>query len=587
MRSIFLLLACVSFTAIAQNNDWLTYYERSGFTRTPRYDQTIEYCKRLDRGSPWIKYLSFGKSPQGRPMPLVILSKDRAFTPAAARAARKPVILIQSGIHAGEIDGKDASLMLMREIAITKKLEYLIDNAILLFVPIFNVDGHERFGPYNRINQNGPEEMGWRTTAQNLNLNRDYMKADAPEMRAMLKLFTEWLPDLYIDCHVTNGIDFQYDITYAAETWQNSDPDVASWITGSLLPHALSRVEAAGHRIFYYVFPREEKDLGKGLGAGPAPPRFSTGYAAIQNRPAILVETHVLKPYKTRVSATYHFLIGLIERVNTDRNRLHEVIWVADTRSERGPMPTLPVAFRQTENSVMREFLAIKSRTERSMISGDTRLIYTGEPETVVAPFFGEAKVVDSVTVPAAYLIPQEWTTVLDVLRAHGVSMRSLVKPETLAVDSYILRDVKFRSRPYEGRFGVTSLTADPVHEIRTYPAGTWIVPTAQRSAKVAIHLLEPRAPDSFIAWGFFNSIFEQKEYAENYVMEGIAPEMLAAKPSLREEFDLKIMTDSTFAKSPQARLAWLYDRSPWRDQWLNKYPVGKITNKEVLNSLQ
>ncbi len=587
MRSILLLLALVNAAAFSQNNNWLTYYERSGHTKTPRYAESIEYCKRLERGSPWVKYLSFGKSPQGRDLPLVILSKDRAFTPARARSTRKPVILIQSGIHAGEIDGKDASLMLMREIAITKKLAPLLDNAILLFVPIFNVDGHERFGPYNRINQNGPEEMGWRTTAQNLNLNRDYMKADAPEMRAMLKLFHEWLPDLYIDCHVTNGIDFQYDITYAAETWGNSDPDIAGWITGSLLPHALPRVEAAGHKIFYYVFPREENDLSKGLAAGPAPPRFSTGYAAIRNRPAILVETHVLKPYKTRVSATFHFLIGLIERVNQDANRLHEVIWLADTRTERGPMPHVSIAFRQTDNSVMREFLAIKARFEQSLVSGGTRRIYTGEPETVVVPFYEEAVAVDSVTVPVAYLVPPEWTTVLDVLRTHGIAMRRLAKPETLTVDSYIFRDVKFRTRPYEGRVGVASLVTDPLRESREFPAGTWVVPTAQRGGKVAVHLLEPRAPDSFVAWGFFNSIFEQKEYAEDYVMEGIASEMLVAHPALRGEFDLKLMTDSTFAKDPQARLSWLYNRSQWKDSWMNKYPVGKITSEEALNSLR
>ncbi|MER3522881.1 MAG: hypothetical protein C4326_02135, partial [Ignavibacteria bacterium] len=220
---LFITLVSLIHDAVAHSDEWLTPYERSGFVRTPRYDETVAYCTRMAAASPWVHYTSFGVSPQGRALPLVILSKERLFDPRSAQASGKAMVLIQSGIHAGEIDGKDASLMLMREIAITKQLASLLDNTILLFVPIFNVDGHERFGPYNRINQRGPEEMGWRTTAQNLNLNRDYMKADAPEMRALLKLFAAWLPDLYVDCHVTDGIDVQYDVTYAIEKAPNMD----------------------------------------------------------------------------------------------------------------------------------------------------------------------------------------------------------------------------------------------------------------------------------------------------------------------------------------------------------------------------
>ncbi|HEX7574563.1 MAG TPA: M14 family metallopeptidase, partial [Bacteroidota bacterium] len=304
------------------DSTWATDFERSGGTRTPRYDETLAYCRRLEGASRWMRVTSFGTSPRGRELPLVILSRERAFDPAATSRTRKAVILIQSGIHAGEIDGKDASLMLMRDIAVTKSLAHLLDSTIILFVPIFNVDGHERFGPFNRINQNGPEEMGWRTTAGNLNLNRDYMKAEAPEMKAMLRLFTAWLPDLYVDCHVTDGIDFQYDITYAVEPAPYLDAGVSAWIQESLLPSALPVVEKSGHRIFNYVFPREENDPGKGLNAGSSTPRFSTGFAALQNRPAVLIETHMLKPYRVRVNATYHFLRSMIEAINRDPSSL-------------------------------------------------------------------------------------------------------------------------------------------------------------------------------------------------------------------------------------------------------------------------
>ncbi len=560
--------------------EWLTYYEQSGYVRTPRYGETVEYCRRLDKASPWVKYTSFGVSPQGRDLPLVILSKDQIFDPRKAAASGKAIVLIQSGIHSGEIDGKDASLMLMRDIAITKQYASLLDHTILLFVPIFNVDGHERFGPYNRINQNGPVEMGWRTTAQNLNLNRDYMKADTPEMHAMLRLFTTWLPDLYVDCHVTDGIDFQYDITYAIETAQNTDAGVARWIKEKLLPESLPKVEAAGHKIFYYVFPREDNDLSKGLTGGAAPPRFSTGYAALQNRPSMLIETHMLKPYRTRVEATYHFLRAMIECVNNDAHALRSAVRAADeTTACLGLAPTpafLPLSFRLTEQRSMVKFLGIATRFEPSTVSGGTRRIYTGEPVELTVPFYNDVLVTDSVAVPFAYLVPQEWRFVKERALLHGIRVEQLLRPVTLEVESYRFSDVKFRERPYEGRHGVT-FTANPVREVRTYPRGTYVIRTNQRAAKVAVHLLEPRSPDSFVAWGFFSAIFEQKEYAESYVMEEIGAKMLAEDEQLRREFEQKVMSDSMFAKSPAARLNWLYLRSKWADPSLNVYPIGRL----------
>jgi hypothetical protein len=333
--TLFLALLALPGVSSAQGDKWITEFERSGGTRTPRFEETLDYCRKLEKASPWIRVTSFGVTPRGRKLPLVILSKDRAFDPASAARTGKAVILIQSGIHAGEIDGKDASLMLMRDIAVTKTLPHLLDSTIILFVPIFNLDGHERFGPFNRINQDGPEEMGWRVTAQNLNLNRDYMKSETPEMQAMLRLFTAWLPDFYVDCHVTDGIDFQYDVTYAVEPPPYLDARVSGWIQRTLLPAAIPVVEQSGHKIFEYVFPREDRDLSKGLNAGASTPRFSTGFAALQNRPAVLIETHMLKPYKMRVEATYHFLRGMIGAINANPSALRAAVRAADAPGRR------------------------------------------------------------------------------------------------------------------------------------------------------------------------------------------------------------------------------------------------------------
>ncbi|MBI5473457.1 MAG: M14 family metallopeptidase [Ignavibacteriae bacterium] len=591
--SLLLLLLTSAFTmsllAQTSRDEWLTYYEKSGYTETPRYDETIEYCKRLDKASAWVKYTSFGASPQGRKLPLVILSKSGAFDAAAVRRSGKAVVLIQSGIHSGEIDGKDASLMLMREIAITKKLQALLDNAVLLFVPIFSVDAHERFDKYNRINQNGPEEMGWRVNAQNLNLNRDYMKADSPEMRAMLRLFATWLPEFYVDCHVTDGIDFQYDITYGAETSKNLDSRLYEWQQQELLPHALRTVEQSGYKIFDYVFPREENDLRKGLSSGATSPRLSTGYAAIQNRPSVLVETHMLKPYRVRVEATYHFLRGMIECVNATSKQLLKAVREADQATIAAGAKgnaVLPVKYKVSEKSVARKFLAFESKLEPSEISGAMKRVYSKISNEITVPFFHDVQVIDSVRVPFAYLIPQEWKFVREILDVHGIAIERLKQPLTIEVESYRFADVTFRSRPYEGRHGAT-YTAELIKEQRLYPAGTLVVRTNQRAAKVVAHLLEPKSADSFVAWGFFNAIFEQKEYAESYVMEGIGARMLAEDAKLKAEFENKVTTDTTFAKDPDARLNWLYLRSPWGDPWLNKYPIGRVADAASESALR
>jgi hypothetical protein len=562
---------------------WETYFEASGGLRTPRYDSTLAYCRRLAAFSPLVHVTSFGQSAQGRALPLVIVSGERSFTAASARQAGKAVVLIQAGIHAGEIDGKDAGLMLIRDIVVRKQYPRLLDSLVLLFVPIFNVDGHERFGPYNRINQNGPVEMGWRTTAQNLNLNRDYMKADTPEMRALLKLFAAWLPDLYIDCHVTDGIDFQYDVTYTMDLGANIDAAVSGWAREWFLPVVLPAVEASGHKVFWYVMPREDVDLSKGLrGGGVSTPRFSTGYAALQNRPALLIETHSLKPYRTRVSATYQFLKASLQAVRNSVYRLRDVVHAADSYLESDDLParTIPLRFAPAPGFHVRHFLGIKQRVEQSPLSGGTRIVYTGEPVELDLPVYDEMIAEDSVSVPEAYVVPPELTFLPELLRLHGIRYTQLPRADTLAITSYRFSDVQFAGKPYEGRQTV-ALKAAPVHERRYFPAGSLLISTRQRSAKVLVHLLEPRSPDSFVAWGFMNGIFEQKEYAEGYVMEKAGAEMLARRPDLRQAFEERVRTDSAFASNPDARLNWLYQHSPWSDSTAGVYPVGRLQSRE------
>jgi murein tripeptide amidase MpaA len=555
---------------------WLTYYEKSGYTKTPRYAETMEYCRQLEKASPWIKVMSFGKTPEGRDLMLVIASKDKAFDPKKAAKSGKAVILIQNGIHAGEIDGKDACLMLLRDIAITKTQASLLDHAIILIIPIFNVDGHERFGPFNRINQNGPEEMGWRVTGQNLNLNRDYMKADAPEMQAWLMLYNAWLPDFFVDCHVTDGADFQHVVTYGLETHSNIAAPVQSWLREKYLP-TISTLKTNGATVVPYIFLRDEKDPLKGLIGGTAPPRFSTMYTTLHNRPGLLIETHMLKNYKQRVEGTYQLLQTTIKLVNDEAVSLRNAIHLADEQTVKGVDRPFPLQYETTEHPNQTvHYMGFNQHNEESDISGGTRIVYTKEPFEADVPRYDSIEITKSVEPPVAYLIPQQWQEVIARMKLHGLQLERLTTSIDTFIESYSFSNVKWQEHPFEGRHPV-SYTVEKTKEKRTFPAGTVVVRMNQRAARVALHLLEPEAPDAFAAWGFFDAIFEQKEYAEDYVMETMSRDMIEHDPKLKVALEVKLRSDSVFAASPSQRLNFFYEHSPYWDYQVNLYPVARL----------
>lgn len=563
--------------------DWLTKAEQTDFRQTPRYDETIAYCQRLAEASPWIEYRGFGTSPLGREMPLLIASKDRAFTPEAAHKTGKVVVLVQNCIHAGECEGKDASLMLLRDVAVTKTRQELLDNVILLVIPIFNADGHERFGPYSRINQNGPEEMGWRVTSRNLDLNRDYLKADSVEMRAWLGLWNAWQPDLHFDNHTTDGGDWQFDLTFTTDQHSCAAPQVAAWLKDRLYPKLLPALAADGHITAAYFNLVDSLDPSKGIRSGGFGPRYSTGYAATRNRPSILVETHMLKPYRTRVIGQYDMMRCVLEIIGRDPKPLREAVRAADEATVKigkayDPGFKLPVAIGPTEESVPFVFRGYEARRELSAISGDVRIIWdTSKPIDVPTVWLSGTRVTKEVNPPLAYIIPPQWTEAIERVKVHGLRAERLLEPVTAEFESYKFSDVSFAKAPYEGRIAVTYQT-EPIVEQRTYPAGSVVVRLDQPNAKVAVHLFEPEAPDALVSWGFFDGIFERKEYAESYVLEKLAREMLAADPKLREEFEAKVRTDRAFAADPRARLYFFYERSPYRDRSQNVYPVARIT---------
>lgn len=561
--------------------DWQTPAELTNYAQTPNYVETIAFSKRLADYSSAIRFQTFGLSGQGRELPLLIASESGAFTPDAARRAGKAVVLIQACIHSGEPDGKDAVFALLRDIAITKSKAGLLENVVLLFIPIYNTDGHERSSPYNRINQNGPSEMGWRTTATYQNLNRDYMKADTPETRAWLKLWNEWSPDLFVDCHVTDGADYRCNITYHHEHHPGVDASVLAWERDVFGGKVAPATEAAGNVISWYLEFIDNRDLTLGTRDFNGAPRFSTGYVPLRNRPGILIETHMIKDYRSRVIGTYDFLRAALEEVNKDPKRLLDLGRVADELTIRegetyDPSSLYPLDFELTDEVTPFQLKAFSYETEHSEISGDKRVVFGREPLDLTVPMYQTFRVEVEVAPPLAYIVPVQWQDVIDVIKVHGIETKTLVQAREFEVESYRFKDIRWPQGPFEGRH-LPSFDVEPTVETREFPAGSIIVPMAQRLGKVVINLLEPKAPDSFVRWGFFNAIFEEKEYGEHYVLETLAREMLAADPNLKAEFEKRLATDPAFAASPSERLRFFHKRSPYWDPQLNLYPVGRL----------
>lgn len=564
--------------------DWLTHAEKTDYRETPRYSETIEYARRLDQASSLIKYQSFGKSGEGRELPLLIATEGETFTPEAARHAGKAVILIQACIHAGEPDGKDAGLALLRDIAITKTQPELLKNLVVLFIPIYNTDGHERSSPYNRINQDGPVEMGWRTTSTYQNLNRDYMKADTSETRSWLSLWNHWQPDLFIDCHVTDGADYRYNITYQHEHHAGIAESVLAWERNVIDNRVAPATEAAGNVVSWYLEFIDNRDLPKGIRDFNGSPRFSTGYTPLRNRPGILIETHMLKPYKPRVIGTYDFLRFALAEVSRDPHSLLAAVREADDKTlldgrTYDPARRYPLDFELSDKSRPYNLRAVEYQTESSDLSGAQRVIFGTKPLDLTVPMYDDFRVKTAVAPPLYYIVPAQWREVIEVLKGHGLTIQTTKEATTIEVESYRFVDVKWAEGPFEGRL-MPSFKTEVVREHRTFAAGSAIVPLAQQAAKVAINLLEPEAPDSFVHWGFFNATFEQKEYGEDYVVEKLAREMLANNPALREEYEKKLASDANFAANPHARLQFFYRRSPYWDPQMNLYPVGRIVKQ-------
>ena len=578
-----LAAAVAAAPAVSATPDSLeTIAQRSGFRITGRYEEVERLCAQFAKSFPGaVRSFEFGRTPEGRPMLALAVSKSGALTPDDAREKSIPVMLAQGGIHAGEIDGKDAGFLAIRELLEERSAKNPLESFVFVFVPVFNVDGHERFGRNNRPNQNGPEEMGWRVTAQNLNLNRDYTKTDAPEMQSMLRLLEAWDPVLYVDLHVTDGAQFEVDVSNNLEPMHTGDPEMQAG--GKALMKELNDTltSQGSHPIDFYPSFRDADDPASGFDARAYPPRFSTGYWATRNRYSLLVETHSWKDYPTRVRITHNILIKLSDMMAKQGKSWRALARAADARAEKLGGQDVTLDYEAGPHTITIDFRGYAYTREPSAISGALVTHYDPtKPQIWHVPF--RDTLVPKVTVRAprgAYVIPAGHAAWLgERLSIHGIRFQRLDHEARAAtVEAFRATKIEFATKPFEGHF-TAMLTGDWAPEKRDIPAGSLIVPIAQPKARLIMTLLEPQAGDSYAAWGFFNIAFEPKEYMEPYVAEDVARDMLSRDSALAAQFKQKLATDPAFAKDPQARLDFFYKHHPSYDEQLNLYPILRIS---------
>ena len=554
------------------SDEWASGFEQDAeLNFSPNYADTRAWFDRLDAASDLIRIESFGTSPEGRDIYAVIASKDGAqFDP------NKPVVLVQAGIHPGEIDGKDAGMMLLRDMAFYGK-DHLLDRANLILIPILSVDGHERASAYSRPNQRGPRIQGWRNTGTNQNLNRDYLKLDQPEMRAVRGLILKYNPDLYVDVHVTDGMDYQYDVTFGFtgedDTFARS-PAIAKWLNDSFKPPIYKALEDNGHIPGELVFGRDDDDPMAGLNDGGLGERFSNGWGDAAHIPTILIENHSLKPHDQRVLGTYVFieeaLKVMAERVDDVRAAI-----AADRALRPQVIPTNFVEVEEPTEIV--PFKGIKYEMYESAASGRKEIRWLGQPDPELwqMPWYGSRPTLE-LKRPSAYWVPAYRADIIERLQASGVEMTRIDTPTEVDVTLLRLQRPQMSQRANEGHVEVKIDGVTEEQTRWTFAPGSVRVSTDQPLGDLVVLALEPQSRESYFAWGMFLEVLSRVEYIEPYAIAPLAEKMLAADPALKAEFEAKLAAEPEFAANPHARLGWFYQRTPFYDQRHLLYPVAR-----------
>lgn len=566
-RPAFLFYVLLAISTAVNAQQLISPFERDT-NQTATYEQIIRWYRQLDQQYDQAKLIEIGKTDSGKPLHLFLLAADKQFSSRPERVT----LLINNGIHPGEPEGIDACMMLARDLLKANKLP---KNVLVAIVPVYNVGGSLNRG-VSRVNQNGPESYGFRGNARNLNLNRDFIKAEAQNTRAFQTMFQALKPQVFIDNHTSDGADYQHVLTYFATQKDKLHPLVSGYMVRSFQPALDKQLMKKGFPPAPYVNHAGDTPETGLIGYNDSP-RYSTGYAALFNCFGFTLETHMWKPFTARVRASYVF----DEEVLHLCDREFQTILANQKRADEAirQQTTFPLSYkldRSKTDSIT--FLGYAAAYKPSEVSGLKRLYYDRtKPFTKRVPYWNTFAVDVQVDKPRAYVIPQGWAEVIDELKRNGVKFRVLSKDTMMTVRAYYITDLKTPQRPYEGHYPHTGVKVRTESQSIQFYKGDYLIQTDQSANRYIVETLEPQGVDSFFAWNFFDSILDQKEYFSDYIFEDTAAELLKKSPELQKQLAEKRASDKAFAENADAQLDFIYRQTPYYEKTHNRYPVYRL----------
>ncbi|MNJ98199.1 Zinc carboxypeptidase [compost metagenome] len=566
-----LLLSLITSSLFAQKNTmYQTSYEKGNGNQTATYAETISFFKLLDKDFESIQMLEMGMTDSGEPLHIVIYNPDKNFDFSQIHKT-KAVLLLNNGIHPGEPDGIDATMMLYRDLA-TGKLK-VPKNTVIVNIPIYNTGGALNRNSHTRANQNGPESYGFRGNARNYDLNRDFLKSDTKNARSFAEIFHKVNPDIFIDNHVSNGADYQYIFTYIATHHQKLGGDLGIYFKDNMLPKIMADLKEKKIEAIPYVNVHDVKPDG-GFEQFMDSPRYSTGYASMFNVPGSMPETHMLKNYASRVTVTYEYMIATLEYLDKNHTKVKELRTENLKNYKPGTPYTLQWEIDSTKVTSL-PFLGYEGDYKPSDVSGKPRLYYDRKkPFNRNVPYYQTYKSLIEVTIPEAYIIPKSWWNVIDLLKINNIKMEALTQDTEIEVESYRIADFKTSPYPYEGHYPHSNTTLVTTTKKVQFHKGDFVINTQQSGVKYLLETLQPQGVDSYFNWNFFDAILQQKEYFSAYVFEDTAARLLKEDTVLKTAFDKKKQNDKAFAEDADAQLDWIYQHSVYYEKTHMEYPV-------------
>ena len=588
MRSILILFILLPMVSISQpseqnenstttNLEFKTPFEKNN-NSTATYFEAIEFYKNLAHQFETLELKEYGATDSGHPLHLAVLSSNGEFEPQSIRKSGKQILMINNAIHPGEPCGVDASMLLLKDYLTKPELQKYLENLVIIVIPIYNIGGALNRNSTTRANQNGPESYGFRGNAQNLDLNRDFIKCDSKNAQTFNQIFTEWQPDVFVDNHTSNGADYQYTLTLIPTQHNKLDPNLAAYLYDEMLPKLYKGMAKTDYEMTPYVYARSTPD--EGIAEFLDLPRYSSGYAALLNTISFMPETHMLKPFKSRVESVHFFMDCMIKTMHDDHKKIktarHKAI--EETKAKHSFDLNWELDFTKSTKIT---FKGYEAKYKTSEITGLDRLYYDrNAPYEKEIPFYNEYKTTLSVERPEAYIVPQSNHRVIERLNWNGVEMKRLAKDTEIEVELYQIGNFETTDYAYEGHYLHSDLKVEKKMQTWLFRKGDYVIYTNQKSNRYIIETLEPQAPDAYFSWNFFDGILMQKEYFSSYVFEDLAAEYLKQNPELKEQLEKKKKEDDKFASSTRAQLNFIYQNSPWHEKTHRVYPVGRLIQK-------